>query len=97
MSDYKAATSGGYKPVAQIAVTEATGAGFPFAGISAGRAYTLQVKTGTMKLNFLGADGATLDLGPGIYTDAVDWTVLRGAKVDAASPFTAVLLLQVAL
>ena len=96
MSSYAAAIGGGYKPVAQLSLTEASGggAGLVFSGLVSGRAYTLQIKTGTMKVNFMGATGDTLDLAPGLYRNVVDWNVLRSAKVDIGSPFTAVLLLE---
>ncbi len=96
MSAYAAALGGGFQPLAQIEVSNTSGAddSLPFAGLTSGRAYTLQVKTGTLKVNFLGVDGAWFELGPGIYSDVIDWNLLKAAKIDESSAFTGVLLMQ---
>ena len=97
MPDYAAAVRGGYSPLAQITISNTSGAdpSLPFAGLTGGRVFTLQVKTGTLRINFMGATGNWLEFTPGApFSDAVDWTTLKTAKIDTTSAFTAVVLLQ---
>lgn len=89
------------EPKLQISISNTSGAddSLPFAGLTesgsdGASGYTLQVLTGTLKINFMGAAGAYLELGPDVYTDErVPWTVLRNAKIDATSAFTGTLVL----